>query len=256
MKPSKMLRIWGVIYPIGMYFVVMNVVMFLCNMVVETTNQNYVFQQMIATVVTFPFVYSFYRKDAQGAAQDKTKDILLTVLLAVGTMAAGMVVNNLVAFTTIKEQSQSYQELSNAFYGSTLLPEILATCILTPVLEELLYRGIVYQRLREWLGVWPAVLISALIFGGMHMNLVQFLYAGCLGLLLALCVQWGGLKCAVLAHMLTNLISVLRSETGIFGFMEGSMLREVGFTVCLSVISLGIFLYVFFGMVKPETKKR
>lgn len=255
MKQSKMVRIWGVVYPIGMYFVVMNVVMFLCNMAVKTTDQNYVFQQIIATVVTLPFVYSFYRKDAVGTVQDTKKDILMTVLLAVGTMAVGMVVNNLFSFTTIKEQSQSYQELSNAFYGSTLLPEILATCILTPILEELLYRGIVYQRLREWLGVWPSVLVSALIFGGMHMNLVQFVYAGCLGLLLALCVQWGGLKCAILAHMLTNLISVLRCETGIFGFMEGSMTRQIVVTLVLAGMAVGCFLFVEFGILKTKCKK-
>lgn len=246
-----MMRIWGIIYPIGMYFVVMNVVMFVCSLMVPTTDANYVWQQSIATLVTLPVVYIFYRKDAVGAVQDKKKDLCLTLLLTVGTAAAGMVVNNLFSFTTIKEQSQSYQELSNAFYGSTLLPEILATCILTPVLEELLYRGIVYQRIREWLGILPAILLSALIFGGMHMNLVQFLYAGLLGLLLAVCVQWGGLKCSILAHMLTNLISVLRSETGIFDFMEGTLTREVSATILLAVLAAAAFFLGYFRFIRP-----
>lgn len=255
MKQSKMVRIWNIIYPIGMYFVVMNVVMFVCDLVEKTTDQNYIFQQMIATVVTLPVVYAFYRKDAVGMVQEKKKDILLTAMLAVGTAAAGVVVNNLFAFTTIKEQSGTYQEISDAFYGSNLLPEILATCILIPILEELLYRGIVYQRLREWLGVCPAVLISALIFGCMHMNLVQFVYASCLGLLLALCVQWGGLKCSIAAHMLTNLISVLRTETRVFDFMTGGVVKEGIITLLFALICLGLFLSAFFCVVQPKRKK-
>ncbi|MGN0341213.1 MAG: lysostaphin resistance A-like protein [Roseburia sp.] len=255
MKQSNWFRIWNIIYPIGMYFVVMNVVMFVCNLVVETTDQNYIFQQMISTVVTLPIVYAFYRKDAVGVVQEKRKDVLLTVMLAVGTAAAGVVVNNLFSFTAIKEQSGTYQEISDAFYGSTLLPEIFATCILIPILEELLYRGIVYQRLREWLGIWPAVLISALIFGCMHMNLVQFVYASCLGLLLALCVQWGGLKCSIAAHMLTNLLSVLRTETHVFDFMRGGILKEGIITLLFALICLGLFLSAFFCVVRSQTKK-
>ena len=40
MKDYKLLRIWEVIYPIGIYFVVTNVVMFVLNLIHTMTNGN------------------------------------------------------------------------------------------------------------------------------------------------------------------------------------------------------------------------
>lgn len=54
MKDYKLLRIWEVIYPIGIYFVVTNVVMFVLNLMHTMTNENYMIYQIIATVIAFP----------------------------------------------------------------------------------------------------------------------------------------------------------------------------------------------------------
>ena len=62
MKDYKLLRIWEVIYPIGIYFVVTNVVMFVLNLIHTMTNENYMIYQIIATIIAFPFLYAFYRK--------------------------------------------------------------------------------------------------------------------------------------------------------------------------------------------------
>ena len=56
MKDYKLLRIWEVIYPIGIYFVVTNVVMFVLNLMHTMTNENYMIYQIIATVIAFPFL--------------------------------------------------------------------------------------------------------------------------------------------------------------------------------------------------------
>ena len=45
MKDYKLLRIWEVIYPIGIYFVVTNVVMFVLNLMHTMTNENYMIYQ-------------------------------------------------------------------------------------------------------------------------------------------------------------------------------------------------------------------
>lgn len=242
MKQAGWFKVWEVIYPIGIYFVVTNIVMVILGMVWTLTNENYIMQQMIATVVTFPFVYSFYRKEDVGITIDWSK----TLLLIMATALAGVVMNNLIGYTTWKESSESYQELTEAFYGSSLVLEIIATCILIPILEELLYRGIVYRRLRSWLGLPSAIVLSAVIFGAMHFNLVQFTYAGCIGILLALVAEFAGLKAAILAHMLTNLVSVLRSEMGIFDFMDSSMQVNIMCTVVAALVTGVLLAKVFY----------
>lgn len=240
MNNTKAFKIWEIVYPIGLYFVLTNVVMFLLGIVWPMTNENYIIQQMIATAASFPVIFSFYRREKTEKPETTANQCVMVLACAIG----GIALNNLVRYTNWKETSVSYRELTEAFYGSTLILEILGTCIVIPILEEVLYRGIVYRRLREWLGVTRAVLLSAVIFGVMHFNMVQGVYAALIGVLLALCVEWGGLGTAIVAHMLTNLVSVLRSETKIFAFLGASATVDWITTIVASLFAVFTFLMI------------
>ena len=48
------------------------------------------------------------------------------------------------------------------------IPFILLVCLGVPLMEEFLFRGILYPGLRCRLSVWPAVFFSGLIFGVLH----------------------------------------------------------------------------------------
>lgn len=81
----------------------------------------------------------------------------------------------------------------------------------------------------------------------MHFNLVQFLYATAVGLLLAVIMEQEGLGAAMAAHMVTNLVSVLRSETKLFHFMDASMTGSVICTVVESVLIVVLLVLAFRG---------
>ena len=107
-----------------------------------------------------------------------------------------------------------YERVAQNFYQQELLIEIAALCVLGPLAEEIVYRGFVYQRLREKGSETLAAVCSALLFGVMHFNLVQCVYAFVLGILLAHIVnRTGSLLTAAAAHMAANLVSVLWTET-------------------------------------------
>ena len=246
------MRVWDVIYPVGMYLVITNIVMFVLGLIVPETSENYLIRHIIVSVVAFPFVWSYYRRPPYycigniGKTEGKKRFSPGRILLAVVAGAAsGVALNNLISLTPLVSLSSSYQEVSKGFYGSTLLLEILATCVITPVLEEVLYRGVAYQRLRGWLGVWPAVFVSAVLFGAMHLNLVQFLYAGLIGILLAWLMEYFGLAAAVAAHAGANLISILRSEISILSFGEpgtAGFFLETGAFAVLGILSIAILV--------------
>ena len=81
---------------------------------------------------------------------------------------------------------------------------LLGACILGPVCEELLFRGLLAGRLARY-GQKPAALVSALLFGLYHANLSQFFYAFALGLLLAYAYFYTGtLRAPIALHMLFN----------------------------------------------------
>ena len=66
-----------------------------------------------------------------------------------------------------------------------LAMEILNVVILTPIVEELIFRGLAFTRLRRGMSTSLAVLISAAVFGAVHGHPVSFLYASVLGVVLA-----------------------------------------------------------------------
>ena len=53
--------------------------------------------------------------------------------------------------------------------------------IIAPAAEEMIFRWLIYLRLRDWLKMPVAAVISGLIFGIYHGNIVQGIYASILG---------------------------------------------------------------------------
>jgi CAAX protease family protein len=49
-----------------------------------------------------------------------------------------------------------------------LLAVAFLVSVVAPVAEEFFFRGFFYGALRNWRGVWPAALITGLVFGGIH----------------------------------------------------------------------------------------
>lgn len=67
-----------------------------------------------------------------------------------------------------------------------LLGSMVVMALLVPLWEELFFRGMLYRWMRGRMGLWPAVLLSAAIFGAFHLNLIQGLLAFLLAVPLAL----------------------------------------------------------------------
>lgn len=247
-KNSSWARIWSVIYPVAIYFVVSNIAMFVVTFFLPAQDETYLLRHIIVTLVTFPVIYSFYKKPTE-----KYGMRLLPLALAFPAGAAvGVVLNNVIALTPLISLSLSYQNVSRAFFGGTLFMQILATCVLTPAIEELLYRGIAYKRLREWLGIWPSIFLSAGLFGLMHANLVQFIYAGLIGILLAWLMEKYGLWAAVTAHVGANLISVLRSE---FAFIPSAK-ESMGAYLVWTTASLVVCVICVWGLHRGGSDQR
>lgn len=86
--------------------------------------------------------------------------------------------------------------------GITLL------ALLPALAEEFVCRGVIFHELRHN-GIWKAILISALLFGIMHMNFNQMSYAFVLGIVLALVVEaTDSIWASVIVHFTLNASSV------------------------------------------------
>ena len=82
--------------------------------------------------------------------------------------------------------------------------------LVAPVLEEFLFRGILYRAMKRPFGMGLAILLSALLFALVHKNALSFLPLTFLGVFLALAYErTGDLRTCILMHAFFNMTMVL-----------------------------------------------
>lgn len=88
---------------------------------------------------------------------------------------------------------------------------VFCLALLAPLLEELLFRGAVMQSLsREGDSPWRGIVLSALLFGLIHMNPAQVFFAFLMGLAFGwITVQTRSLLPVIAGHVLNNSLSVV-----------------------------------------------
>ncbi len=112
----------------------------------------------------------------------------------------------------------------------------LCVVVVAPLAEEVVFRGLIMTRLTEVLSPWPAVILSATVFGLCHGELVWFCYAFALGLVFGLLdMRARSILPSILAHIAFNLIGQIFTMLNCF-FPEGQWAAPV--VLALFVIGL------------------
>ena len=103
---------------------------------------------------------------------------------------------------------------------------LLIIAMVGPFSEEFVFRGIMYNSYRKDGNALGAVLLSALVFGFMHMNLNQAGYAFVIGIALALLmIATGSIWAPIVMHFIINAQSVCMMYITEY-FMPGSLAEE------------------------------
>ena len=119
-------------------------------------------------------------------------------------------------------------------------------------MEELVFRGIVYGKLRSIMNMPVAIVISALLFAIIHFNVVQFVYAFFVGALLAIFVELtDDILSAIIGHMVANIFAVLRTEFDWITFMVDRSV--VAWITSVGLLVLGIIM--LFIVMKKGVKR-
>jgi hypothetical protein len=97
-----------------------------------------------------------------------------------------------------------------------LLAVAFLVCVVAPIGEEFFFRGYFFTALRSWKGMWPAALITGLVFGVIHAGSSDPAFLLPLGFFgLALCllyVRTGSLYPCIAAHAVNNSIAFGASQ--------------------------------------------
>lgn len=260
-------KIWRVCYPMGAYLLISTAAMSALiaamifgvlfqsqgsdyfgaiEMVMDLYLSHYLWFMLCGTIVSIPILMLFVHMDNNRKKRsnrfvvyEKPAPVSYAALLLLG-ISSCIAVNGLMDLLGLLDLSPSFDAASELLYSGGILIELLVVGLVVPVAEELVFRGLVYNRLRESVSpVWAAVL-SALAFGVFHGNLVQGIYAFLLGLLLAFCSEkYKTVLAPVIVHATANIVSVILTETTVLEPVFENLNNYIVITViCLLVTAL------------------
>ena len=169
------------------------------------------------------------------------------IACAAAAIGAGLIWNKLITASGIREIFLRYMEISeNSYENQNWLLLVICIGILASVGEELVFRGLIYQRAKSYFGVGWAVGISSALFGIYHGNVVQFIYSVVLGILFAVLYEkTGTLLAPIIAHVATNIFSIS------YDYIVDFLIRRIRFgekllIVVVILFAVAGFYYLFF----------
>ena len=128
---------------------------------------------------------------------------------------------------------------------SILALYFLTVVILSPIIEELLFRGIFLRRFNKELNVTLAILISSVLFGLCH-NFGGILGAILFGICVAiLYIKSKNILVPILAHFLNNLLSFLLALGGIEYFIQSNSIAIILIIILAIVSNFVLFKAIF-----------
>lgn len=136
-------------------------------------------------------------------------------------------------------------DLASASATSVTVTMFIYASLLGPVIEEIIFRGFVMKGLERY-GKEFAILFSALLFGLMHGNLCQNLFAFLTGIILGYVAMEYSLKWSVFLHILNNCL---------FGDLLGYLLSPFSEHIQNIVITTIEILFFIAGCVILYKKK-
>jgi membrane protease YdiL (CAAX protease family) len=158
---------------------------------------------------------------------------------------------NLFDYSAFSEEVLWGQEVS-ANYQVVLM--LFTTAVVPAFVEEFLFRGLVLSNLLPY-GRTTAIFASALLFGVMHQNVEQLLYATVAGLVLGyLYVKTRSIWVCVLLHFVNNFTSVLQT---VLAERLSQMTANTVIGVMQGVIfAIGLLSAIIFLLRQPDRRKK
>lgn len=173
----------------------------------------------ISAVIIIPILIYVYGRDQKRRGEMRRAggnlgdDFIYIVLSGLSLCILG---NFIVESLGISELSNAYEEAAKSLYSPTFAVQILASGLVIPIAEELIFRGMIFASLKERLPFLISAILSAGIFALFHGNLPQGMYAFLLGFAAAWLYQ---ITKSILApcvfHISANLFSLFVTNAGV-----------------------------------------
>lgn len=169
----------------------------LANVQVQQFSVVAIIYSLIQILALFFFLRSREKKEKRYVLKEKAegKDYLSTIVITFGGIGLAMAWMTLVSLLAQvsdfwAEQVEIYEQISSITSNENIFLTLISVCVLVPIAEELVFRGLVLSEFRRVMPDWLGVIVTAVIFGIAHMNPIQSVYAAVCGVMFGLVYIW------------------------------------------------------------------
>ena len=182
---------------------------------------------LITVIIFLPILFKVFKK-YRIKNDFKFKNIFIPIAFGISISLIYNItlfhLNNLIPFTNNFEIS-----------SIPIVVQIICSGICGPILEELVFRGIVYNKLKEFNKPMSDIILTSIIFGLFHTDIVNAIYAfGVSFILIYLYERYKTLKAPIVMHIALNITIIL--------MLNLITLNFIAFNVYLLVVSIIVLL--------------
>lgn len=154
--------------------------------------------------------FFWYRKLIRGETRIKKRSVFTVkntatiILLGIGGQFFITAILSLIQ-PYLEKLFSDYAETMEQLTGGSLILVILYTVVIAPIVEELIFRGVILKKTSRAIPFLGANLVQAALFGVYHLNWIQGIYAFCLGMILGIVYhKFKTIFAPILLHMIVN----------------------------------------------------
>jgi membrane protease YdiL (CAAX protease family) len=218
-----------------------------------------IIEMLPAYLICVPLLMLYMKKRAVPSEPHKEKfsfgKLVGAFLVAEAFMWFGNIVGNILsAVIALIPGFANNNVLSEVLDTSTMPQTILIVAVIAPILEEIVFRKILIDKLGRY-GDKTAIVVSAMTFGLFHGNIIQFAYAFLVGLVLGYVYRrTGNVIYSIIIHILLNFNGTVLSQIVLekSKFMEFAELLDGGAELTEDVIMQyagGLGLYMIYALI-------
>lgn len=228
------------------------------NALIDSVNKNAMLLTIVFDLIFLGILALFILLTKKSPAKEENRGLFtkikpISALLALLIGITGNYALNIVmayAQMLFPKLFEQYDSATEVYTMGGIIPYIIGGVILAPIVEELVFRGFMQTRFSRAMPTTAAIVAAGLIFGIIHGNVVQAVYAAALGILLGeIFAHSRSIYASIICHFGFNLSSL----PGFFASLEGSTLDESAiFNAIFTIFSyiapllLVVFLSLFF----------
>ena len=184
----------------------------------------------VLTLVVLIVFFAVRKKDMLTEISAKPLPAMAYMPLSICGMCLAVIVTIVLSLLPIPESVwQEYAESSSLLEATGALA-ILSTVVIAPIVEETVFRGLVYTRLKGAMPKWIAMVLQAAVFGLLHGQKLWAAYAFVIGMLLCIVFEsTGSIFANMVMHISFNLmggyiLGMLKDEAAVYVFVAAILL--------------------------------